>query len=176
MHPVTTSSARPEEGILSLGELNPVLTLKPVDARDYQQFRCALQSAFAAGFQQAFGKEPDELLPSNEDVHAALHAQNADVWYFLQEGLTVGGAVLTTDHIRHHSSLDLFFVMKDAHGQGIGTRAWQAIEAHYPHASIWETHTPYFDKRNIHFYVNKCGFCIVEFFSRFHPDPQAVGV
>lgn len=30
--------------------------------------------------------------------------------------------------------------------------------------------TPYFDKRNIHFYVNRCGFQIVEFFHPYHPD------
>ena len=27
-------------------------------------------------------------------------------------------------------------------------------------------------KRNIHFYVNKCGFHIVEFFNSLHPDPR----
>ncbi len=37
---------------------------------------------------------------------------------------------------------------------------------------IWQTHTPYFEKRNIHFYLNKCGFTIVEFFNPFHPDPH----
>ncbi len=40
----------------------------------------------------------------------------------------------------------------------------------YPDTEIWETCTPYFEKRNIHFYVNKCGFSIVEFFSEFHED------
>lgn len=29
-----------------------------------------------------------------------------------------------------------------------------------------------FEKINIHFYVNKCGFHIVEFFHRYHPDPN----
>ena len=33
-----------------------------------------------------------------------------------------------------------------------------------------ETVTPYFEKRNIHFYVNRCGFHIVEFFNSHHPD------
>ena len=28
-------------------------------------------------------------------------------------------------------------------------------------------------KRNIHFYVNRCGFHIVEFFNEKHPDPHA---
>ena len=37
---------------------------------------------------------------------------------------------------------------------------------------IWETVTPYFEKRNIHFYVNRCGFHIVEFFNSHHPDPN----
>lgn len=32
--------------------------------------------------------------------------------------------------------------------------------------------TPYEDTRNIHFYVNKCGFRIVEFFHPGHPDPH----
>ena len=39
-------------------------------------------------------------------------------------------------------------------------------------ARIWETHTPYYDKRNIHFYVNRCGFKIVEFFNPKHKDPH----
>lgn len=33
--------------------------------------------------------------------------------------------------------------------------------------------TPYFEKRNIHFYVNRCGFHIVEFYNSHHPDPNA---
>lgn len=37
---------------------------------------------------------------------------------------------------------------------------------------IWETVTPYFEKRNIHFYVNRCGFHIVEFYNSHHPDPN----
>ena len=27
-------------------------------------------------------------------------------------------------------------------------------------------------KRNIHFYINKCGFHAVEFFSAMHPEPN----
>ena len=41
--------------------------------------------------------------------------------------------------------------------------AWKEIEATYPETKIWETYTPYFEKRNIHFYVNKCGFQIDQF-------------
>ncbi|MDQ1254246.1 MAG: hypothetical protein QG646_3472, partial [Euryarchaeota archaeon] len=55
---------------------------------------------------------------------------------------------------------------------GIGSAAWQAIEAQYPETKVWELFTPYFEKRNIHFYVNKCGFHIVEFYHKFNPDPH----
>ena len=30
----------------------------------------------------------------------------------------------------------------------------------------------HFEKRNIHFYVNRCRFHIVEFFNKYHPDPE----
>ena len=42
----------------------------------------------------------------------------------------------------------------------------------YPQVRIWETVTPYFEKRNIHFYVNRCGFHIVEFYNSHNPDPN----
>ena len=42
----------------------------------------------------------------------------------------------------------------------------------YPQVKIWETVTPYFETRNIHFYVNRCGFYIVEFYNSHHPDPN----
>ena len=32
--------------------------------------------------------------------------------------------------------------------------------------------TPYFEKRNIHFYVNKCGLKIVAFYNERNPDPH----
>lgn len=55
----------------------------------------------------------------------------------------------------------------------VGYAAWKAIEALYPETEVWETFTPYFEKRNIHFYINKCGFNAVEFFCEFHGDPHA---
>ena len=56
--------------------------------------------------------------------------------------------------IKHHNSL-----------------TWQ-LWLRYPNTKVWETCTPYFDKRNIHFYVNVCGFHITEFFNEKHPMPD----
>ena len=33
----------------------------------------------------------------------------------------------------------------------------------YPEIELWIIHTPYFEKRNIHFYINRLGFHAVEF-------------
>ena len=68
--------------------------------------------------------------------------------------------------------LELLFVSSHIHSKGIGYAAWCEIERIYPQVKVWETVTPYFEKRNIHFYVNRCGFHIVEFFNSHHPDPN----
>lgn len=70
-----------------------------------------------------------------------------------------------------HGDLELLFVSPDAHSKGVGYTAWCAIEKMFPQVTVWETCTPYFETRNIHFYVNKCGFHIVEFYNQKHPDP-----
>ncbi len=51
--------------------------------------------------------------------------------------------------------LDLLFVSPEAHSKGIGYAAWCAIEKMHPEVTVWETVTPYFEKRNIHFYVKR---------------------
>ena len=43
----------------------------------------------------------------------------------------------------------------------------------HPETKVWETCTPYFEKRNIHFYVNKCGFQIDQFWcEHFQPERE----
>ncbi len=41
--------------------------------------------------------------------------------------------------------------------------------------TTWQTYTPYFEKRNIHFYVNKCGFKIIAFINAKYPDHNHTG-
>ena len=56
--------------------------------------------------------------------------------------------------------------------KGVGQAIWKAIESLHPETEVWETCTPYFDRRNIHFYINSLGFHAVEFFNEHHPDPH----
>ena len=88
----------------------------------------------------------------------------------MQDGHNVGGVVIKVDGER--GELELLFVSPKAHSKGIGYAAWSEVEKLHPEVTVWETVTPYFEKRNIHFYVNRCGFHIVEFFNSHHPDPN----
>lgn len=147
------------------------VTLEIARKEDLPGFKRELQRAFAAGMVEALGAGPDEPIPPDEDIEKSFGGLGSVTCHILINGARVGGAVLRIDEATQYNSLDLFFVSTGTHGRGVGLQAWKAIEAHYPETKVWETHTPYFEKRNIHFYVNKCGFKIVEFYNRHHPDP-----
>ena len=81
-------------------------------------------------------------------------------------------AVVIINESTQHNHLDLLFVKNGVQSNGIGKKIWFELERIYPNTKVWETCTPYFDKRNIHFYVNVCGFHITEFFNEKHPMPD----
>lgn len=148
------------------------ITLVVAEAGDLPAFKRALQDAFAVAVVETFGPLPDGPIPSDDDLDATIAAPGAVALRILSDGRDVGGAVVEIDETTHHNSLDFFFISVGSHGRGLGRRAWRAIERAYPATRVWQTHTPYFEKRNIHFYVNICGFKIVEFFNAHHADPH----
>lgn len=150
----------------------PRITLEPVTAAELALFREELRKAFAVAVVAEFGFLAEEAIPPDADVVEAFDGPDAEVLHILADGRHVGGAVVSIDGATRHNSLDLFFVSADAEGRGVGRQAWSAIEARYPETKVWTTHTPYFEKRNIHFYVNKCGFKIVAYYHVGHPDPH----
>ena len=132
-----------------------------------EQFIINLQAAFKKSFVDEFGPTADEIIP-REDIIKSFNAPGAVTYNIIQENLIVGGIVVNINKETNRNELSLFFVNIDCHSKGIGYAAWKEIESLYPETKIWETFTPYFDKRNIHFYVNKCGFHIVEFYNPHH--------
>lgn len=134
-----------------------------------------IQRAFTDGAIQGFGYDLDEPIPSDEDVHSSLRGTNVEVLHIMRGSERVGAASVSIDSATDVNSLDFFVIDGTGQNSGLGTRAWSLIEQRYPQTRIWTTMTPYFDTRNIHFYVNKCGFTIVEFFHARHPDSHAPG-
>ena len=87
----------------------------------------------------------------------------------IEDDEIVGGVIVTINE-NNHNHLDFLFVKVGVQSKGIGQMIWKEIEKLYPDTEVWETCTPYFDKRNIHFYVNRLKFHIVEYFNLKHPD------
>lgn len=144
---------------------------------DRERFILDNQWAFKYGALLEFGErdnyfEEDGEIIARSTIEQSLDEPSNEAYRIMCDGRKVGGVVLSIDKETNHNSLDLFFIVPQEHGKGIGYGAWQAVEALHPETIVWETCTPYFEKRNIHFYVNKCGFHIVEFYNAHNPDPH----
>ena len=153
--------------------VNNNVTLSPLQADDREQFIHDNQRAFKYGATEEFGLrdnhfEEDGEIISRATIEASIDGKNAEAYRILLNGEKVGGAVIRVDG--ECGELELLFVNPEVHSKGIGYSAWCLIEQLHPEIKVWETHTPYFEKRNIHFYVNRCGFHIVEYFNSHHPD------
>ena len=151
-------------------DFNSRVTLDVGTEADLPRFCKDLQDAFAIAVVEDFGSVGKGPIPADEDIYASFEAPNAVVLRILEEGRWVGGAVVSIDSGTQINSLDFFFIQAGEIGRGLGRKAWTALEQHYPDTKVWITHTPYFEKRNIHFYINVCGFSIVEYFSSRHKD------
>ncbi|MFP3923660.1 GNAT family N-acetyltransferase [Pseudomonas sp. W5-36] len=135
-------------------------------------FKTALQDAFRVAVEADLGQPLEEPIPPDADIEQSIAVDGAATYWIMENDQRVGGAVLVVDEISHLNSLSFFFISTNQQSRGLGLQAWKAIENEYPNTKVWETVTPHFEKRNIHFYVNRCGFKIVEFYNKFHPDPN----
>jgi GNAT superfamily N-acetyltransferase len=151
------------------------ITLTPLTEDDREQFILDNQFAFKFGAMQEFGQRDDHFEEEGEIISRSTIENSiagGAAYRIRENGQIVGGVVLHIDEETRRGDLELLFVNPTAHSKGIGQAAWCEVERLYPDVAVWETCTPYFETRNIHFYINKCGFHAVEFFNRFHPDPH----
>ena len=147
--------------------------LLPLESSDREQFIKDNQDAFRFGALEEFGQRDDHFEEDGEIISRDTIERSIDsgtAYRIVHEGRTVGGVVIKTEY--DFGDLELLFVSPSAHSRGIGQATWLEIEKMYPEITVWETITPYFEKRNIHFYINRCGFRIVEFYNEHNRDPQ----
>lgn len=144
--------------------------LRPLQKQHEQDFKAAMRKSFQLGAEEEFGPCSEEILPE-ADIDQALQTEGAVACEAVLDGEPVGGVILTIDEKTQHNHLDFLFVRIGFQSRGIGQKIWNKVERMYPETVSWETCTPYFERRNIHFYVNRCGFHIVEYFNVHHPDP-----
>lgn len=156
---------------------NTNVTLVPLTTDDREQFILDNQWAFKYGAIEEFGERDNHLdidgeIISRKTIEQCIDSPDSETYRIIVAGRKVGGVILKINKETNHNELEILFVSPEDHTKGIGYGAWLAIEALHPETVVWETCTPYFEKRNIHFYINKCGFHAVEFFGRFHADPN----
>ena len=136
------------------------VTLEPLAADDREQFIRDSQEAFSYGALEEFGRRDDhfedeagEQVISHETIEGSIDEGCA--LRIKLDGASVGGLVVHINGDR--GDLDLLFVSPRIHSRGVGQAAWRAVERRFPQVRVWSLVTPYFEKRNIHFYVNRCG-------------------
>ncbi len=149
------------------------ISLIPLACDDREQFILDNQEAFNFGALEEFGRRDDHFedegeIISRETIEHSI--DNGEAYRITLDGQPVGGVIIRVNG--DHGDLEILFVSPRVHSKGIGYAAWCAVERLHPEVRVWETVTPYFEKRNFYFYVNRCGFHIVEFFTSHHPDPN----
>ena len=138
---------------------------------DISKFKKIMQEAFQYGYESIYGKSDEQILP-DKDIEDNLKNENSYAYEMIENDDIIGGAIVTIDEETNHNHLDFLFVKVGVQSKSIGQTIWREIEKLYSNTKVWETCTPYFDKRNIHFYVNRLGFHIIEFFNEKNPDPN----
>ena len=145
------------------------IKLKKITPNEIDLLKNEMKKSFTQGVIDRFRDPSAAPIPSDSDITRVLNDSCCDIFIITADTAPAGAAIIKHGQNRKYS-LELFFIFKDFLNKKIGSAAWQVIERHYPDAEIWETCTPYFERRNIHFYLHKCGFKIVEFFSEYHKD------
>ncbi|MCR4990824.1 MAG: GNAT family N-acetyltransferase, partial [Lachnospiraceae bacterium] len=134
------------------------IKLIPLKDSDREQFILDNQEAFNFGALEEFGCrddhfEEDEQIISRKTIEKSI--DTGEAYRIMLDGRPVGGVIITVDGKK--GNLDILFTSPKEHSKGIGYAAWCEVERLHPEVKVWETVTPYFEQRNIHFYVNRCG-------------------
>ena len=126
--------------------------LLPTTPNDMAQFKSDMQEAFQNGAAKEFGNINVEILPE-KDIDESLSKKGSVAYKALIDGKMLGGAIVVIDNTTQHNHLDFLYVRYGTQSKGVGQKIWNEIEKLYPETRVWETYTPYFEKRNIHFYI-----------------------
>ena len=151
---------------------NTKVTLVPLEADDREQFILDNQWAFKYGAMEEFGERDYHLdfdgeIISRKTIERSIDSPDSETYRIVVEGRKVGGVILKINKETNRNELEILFVSPEEHTKGIGYGAWLAFVALHPECVVWVTCTPFFEMRNIHFYVNKCGFQIDRFWCEY---------
>ena len=148
------------------------MIFKRLEQEQVKEFKELMIAAFQYGYESYTKKKEEQVLPE-EDIDKSLYNKNSHAYVMVDDDNKIlGGLIVNINTDTNINYLDFIFVRVDSESKGIGQKMWKEVEKLYPATLKWQTCTPYFDQRNIHFYVNKLGFKIVEYYNSHHKDPN----
>ena len=80
----------------------------------------------------------------------------------IRDGESFIGGAIVEDMGNHISTIDIFFLTVEYQSKGIGKTALDLVESYFPDTEVFRLITPSQVVRNTVFYVNKCGYRVVE--------------
>lgn len=109
---------------------------------------------------------PDTDRPDGEggpDLSEDMFFDRKGIAYKVAKGHEViGGIFIRFVPAESRAVVELFGLREDVHGKGLGRRILKMVEEIHSDIRVWELFSPVFALRNVAFYVNKCGYHIVE--------------
>lgn len=141
-----------------------------IEKEDLINYKKDMQEAFQRGAMSEFNDLDVQIL-SERDIDESLSKKGTVAYKAVIDDKMLGGVILNIDEITQYNHLEFLYVKYGAQSKGIGQKIWHEVEKLYPKTKVWETCTPYFEKRNVHFYINCLGFHAVEFFNPKHKEP-----
>ena len=137
------------------------IIFEKVNRNNLPIFISRIQEAFSITMRKKFGIVSD--IPTTEEIEELYTSKETQTYFINFKGNNIGGVIIKINNETQENFLELFYISEEYHNQNLGFITWKAIEKKYPSTTVWRTITPYFEERNIYFYVNKCGFHIVKF-------------
>lgn len=142
----------------------PLLTFEPLTESHIAPLSAIMTRAFDDDARRYRGCEHDG--PPGYDDGSFLRKWGLEAdsksYALYAEGQLVGGIILFLHPNGREGTLGCLFIDSIHHGKGFGREAWFKTELMFPHIHIWHTETPALSFRNHCFYINTCGFHVVE--------------
>ena len=147
-------------------EFTEEIRLSPATKEELKAIKIDLIKAFGKFCVGQYGIDGVDLIPPTYLLDESF-TRDDQTLYVIKSGEERIGATLLTDMGENVTMVELFYLSPN-HEKGLGTQAWQTIENAFPNTKLWKLLTPYCEKRNINFYINKCGFKITEYYNEYH--------
>lgn len=140
------------------------LILEEIGEEDIEILTPMMKRAFDEDTRIHLGRESGGPTGYDDGTFLRRYALSKDSTSFKisMNGRVIGAVILWIDKLTHQNFLGNIFIDTNVESKGIGKMVWEFIEHEFPETKVWRTETPIYSRRNHHFYVNKCGFHVVQ--------------